>query len=54
MKMRNKPIEPMRAENVEEFEVRIFDGRDLVVSVVPLLAPWSATAENYPVNQPSL
>ena len=52
--MDNKPIEPMRAENVAEFEVRIFDGRDLVVSVVPLLAPWSATAENYPVNQSTL
>ena len=52
--MPNKPIKPMRAENVEEFEVRVFNGRDLVVSVVPLLAPWGATAENYPVNQSTL
>ena len=52
--MENQPIQPMNALNVHEFDVRIFDARDLVVSVVPLLAPWSATAENYPVNQPSL
>lgn len=49
--MHDKAIESMRAENVEQFDVLIFDARDLVVSVVPLQAPWSATAENYPVNQ---
>ena len=49
--MHDKPIEPMRAENVEEFDVRIFDARDLVVSIVPLQAPWSATAEEYQLSQ---
>lgn len=49
--MHDNPIEPMRADNVEEFDVRIFDAHDLVVSVVPLRAPWSATAEEYRLNQ---
>ena len=49
--MHDMPIQPMRAENVEEFDVRIFDARDLVVSIVPLQAPWGATAEEYPLNQ---
>jgi hypothetical protein len=46
-----EPTGPMTAENVEDFDVRIFDSRDLVVSVVPLHAPWSATAENYQLSQ---
>ena len=49
--MHDMPIEPMRADNVEEFDVRIIDAHGLVVSVVPLLAPWSASAEEYPLNQ---
>jgi len=48
--MHDKPVEPMRAGHVEEFDVWIFDSRDLVVSVVPLQDPWSATTENYPMN----
>lgn len=51
--MHNKPLGPMTAENVEDFDVRIFDSRDLVVSVVPLRAPWSATEEDYQLNQPA-
>ena len=51
--MQQEPIGPMTAENVEYFDVRIFDARDLVVSVVPLGAPWQATAENYELSQPS-
>ena len=43
--MHEKPLKPMTAENVEEFDVRIFDSPNLVVSVVRLQAPWSATAE---------
>ena len=49
--MHDESIRPMTAENVEEFDVRICESRDLVVSVVPLHAPWSATAENYEINQ---
>ena len=49
--MQDRPIEPMSAENVEEFEVRIFDSEDLVVSVIPLHAPWNTTAENYEIIQ---
>ena len=49
--MHDEPMRLMTAENVEEFDVRICDARDLVVSVVPLDAPWSATAENYQINQ---
>jgi len=47
--MNNKPIEPMSAENVEEFEVWIFESRDLVVSVIPLQSPSNVTTENYEV-----
>ena len=50
--MHNKQLEPMTAEKVEQFDVRIFDSRDLVVSVVPLQTPWRATAESYEVSSP--
>jgi hypothetical protein len=47
MNMENQPMQPMNALNVHEFDVRIFDARDLVVSVVPLHAPSSATTESW-------
>jgi hypothetical protein len=49
--MHDKPIEPMSAENVEEFDVWIFDSQELVVSVIPLHAPLNATTENYEISQ---
>jgi hypothetical protein len=49
--MHEEAIRPMTAENVEEFDVRIFDSRDLVVTVVPIHAPWGTTAENYELGQ---
>lgn len=49
--MHDKPIRPMRVENVEEFDIRILDASDLIVTVVPLQAPWNATAEEYHLNQ---
>jgi len=49
--MNDKPIQPMSAENVEEFDVLIFDSKDLVVSVIPLQAPMNATTENYEISQ---
>ena len=50
MNMHDEPIGPMSAENVEEFDVWIFESRDLVVSVIPLHAPWSVTAENHEIS----
>jgi len=49
--MHDTPIEPMNAENVEEFDVLIFDARDLIVSVVPHHAPWSAMTEQYKISR---
>lgn len=49
--MNDKPIQPINAENVEEFDVWIFDSQDLVVSVIPLQAPLNATTENYKISQ---
>ena len=51
--MYDENMRPMTAENVEEFDIRIFESRDLVVSVVPLHAPWSAVGEEYQFNQPA-
>lgn len=50
MNMHDKPIEPMCAENVEEFDVWIFDSRDLAVSVIPHHAPLSVITENYEIQ----
>jgi hypothetical protein len=50
MDMHDKPIEPMSAENVEDFDVWIFESRDLVVSVIPLQAPLNARTENYEIS----
>jgi hypothetical protein len=47
----NTPTDPMNAENVEEFEVFIFESRDLVVSVIPLLEPGKVAMENYELSQ---
>lgn len=49
--MHDEPIEAMSVDNVAEFDVRIFDSHDLVVSVIPLHAPLSATTENYEISQ---
>lgn len=35
----NEPTNPMTAENVEHFDVWIFDSSELVVSVIPIDAP---------------
>ena len=49
--MNEEPIKTMTAENIEEFDVWVFNSRDLVVSVLPVHAPWSAATENYEINQ---
>jgi uncharacterized protein YneR len=51
MDMQDESTGPMSAENVEEFDVWIFDSQDLVVSVVPHHAPWSAATEEYEICQ---
>jgi hypothetical protein len=35
----NEPTNPMTAENVEQFDVWIFDSSELVVSVIPIMPP---------------
>ena len=49
--MYEDPIGPMSAENVEEFDVWIFESRNLVLSVVPHMPPWNATTEEYEISE---
>ena len=49
--MNQWPMSPMTPANVEEFEVRIQDSHDLVISIVLVRAPWSVTAEQYQISQ---
>lgn len=51
MNIPDEPVQMMTPENVEEFDVLVFDSCDLVVSVVPLRAPSSTTAEYYEIGQ---
>ena len=51
--MHDESIGPMSVEDVEKLDVWISNSRDLVASVVPHHAPWSATTEEYDINQPS-
>jgi hypothetical protein len=51
MDMHEERTKTMTAENVEEFDVWVFDSRDLVVSVLPIHAPWTAASERYELNQ---
>ena len=47
--MNDTPIEPMSANNVEEFDVWIFESRDLVISVIPHRAPSKVATEEYEI-----
>jgi hypothetical protein len=47
----NEPTNLMTAENAEQFDVWIFDSSELVVSVIPIDAPWNATAESYTLTE---
>lgn len=49
--MRKQALGQMTTENVEEFEIRILDSTDLVVSIAMVHAPWTVTAEKYQVGQ---
>jgi len=50
MNMQKQPFNQMTSENVEEFEVRILDSHDLVISIVLVHAPWSVTTEIYQIS----
>jgi len=45
--------EVMTPGNVEDFDIWVFNARDLIASVVPCLAPWSTVVENYEVDEPA-
>jgi hypothetical protein len=49
--MQDTPIEPMSAENAEEFEVLIFESRNLEVSVISLRGPMEVRNGELP-DQP--
>jgi hypothetical protein len=43
----------MTPNNVEEFDIWVFEARDLVTSVVQIHAPWSAAVEDYQFDEPA-
>ena len=47
----NESTNTMTAENVEQFDVWIFDSSELVVSVIPIDVPWNARAESYVLTE---
>ena len=47
----NDPTNPMTAENVDQFDVWIFDPSELVVSVIPIDTPWNVKAESYALTE---
>jgi hypothetical protein len=49
--MHDQPMNSMTVENVSEFDVWILNSSDLVVSILPVFAPWNAVAENYDISQ---
>ena len=51
--MSDRSLTTMTPWNVENFDIWIFEARDLVASVVPLQAPWSAAVENYHLDEPT-
>lgn len=51
--MPDRSLPTMTPNNVEDFDVWVFEARDLVASVVLLHAPWSAAVENYQLDEPA-
>jgi len=49
--MQERSFRRTSSDNVEEFDVRILESQDLLVSIVLVHAPWSVTAEQYQINQ---
>lgn len=50
----NEPTNPMTAENVEQFDVWIFDSSELVVSVIPIDGPLERKSGKLRVDRPSV
>jgi hypothetical protein len=51
MNMNDKHTAPMSAENVDDFDVWVFDSQNLVISVVSHRAPWDTTVEEYVIYE---
>jgi hypothetical protein len=51
--MSDKSLTTMTPRNVEDFEIWVFEARDLVASIVPIQAPWHASVENYQLDEPA-
>jgi hypothetical protein len=51
--MSDRSLTAMTPRNVEDFDIWVFEARDLVASVVPIKAPWSAAVENYQLDEPA-
>jgi hypothetical protein len=49
--MHDQSMKSMTVENVDQFEVWIRNSQNLVVSIVPVDAPWAAVSENYEIDQ---
>jgi hypothetical protein len=50
--MHDQSMKPMTAENVNQFDVWILNSQSLVVSILPIDAPWNAVQEYYEIDQP--
>jgi hypothetical protein len=54
MNMSDGSLTTMTPRNVEDFDIWIFEARDLLASVVvPIQAPWAAAVENYQLDEPA-
>ena len=51
--MRDKSMTTMTPRNVEDFEIWVFDARDLLASIVPIQAPSRAVVESYQLDEPA-
>jgi len=47
--MNDIPFDSMNADNVEEFDIWIFESGDFVASVIPHRAPWKLAMEEYEI-----
>jgi len=54
MDMHDKSVGPMNVENVEDFDVRIFNSQDLFVTVVSHHASRSVITEQYEIKKRSI
>lgn len=45
------PTKPVSAKSVEQFDVRISESPDLIISIAPLCAPWNVVVETYEISE---